>query len=209
MRSAQAIRGQVQAGDYLIAADGGQRHLQTLGLKPDLLIGDLDSLIEEEVGKLHNTGVEVIRFAREKDETDLELAVREAIQRGFHDLLIVAALGGRTDQTLGNLYLLLHPQLADCQVRLEDGCEEVWLVRSALTIHGQASERVSLLAVGGTVHGIRIEGLLYPLQNENLEVYQTRGISNIMTGNVASVTVSSGQLLCIHTRKPSVGNCQE
>ena len=208
LRSVDIVRKQIQSHDFIIAADGGQRHLQTLGLRPDLLIGDLDSLSQQEIDGIQSSKVEVMRFACQKDETDLELAIHAVIQRGFQDLLIIAALGGRLDQTLGNLSLLLRPELTDCQVRLDDGCEEVWLVRSSLTIYGRAGERLSLLALGVAARGIQTEGLQYSLHGETLEAHQTRGISNVMTSSVARISLSSGPLICIHARKNSKCDCQ-
>ncbi|TLN12603.1 thiamine diphosphokinase, partial [bacterium] len=129
LRSTQRLAALLRPDDWRIAADGGLRHLRRLNLAPHLLIGDLDSVTEEDVQWAVAMGAEVRRYPREKDETDLELALRAAVLGGSREILLAAALGGRLDQTLGNVFLLMRPELAGLDVRLEDGREEVFLIR--------------------------------------------------------------------------------
>ncbi|HEY3416478.1 MAG TPA: thiamine diphosphokinase [Armatimonadota bacterium] len=196
-----AVRNLLRQGDYLIAADGGSRHMAQLGRLPALLIGDLDSTPEAEVERLSRAGVRVERYPTAKDETDLELAIRTAVDGGYRQVVIVGALGGRLDQTLGNIALLGDPRFAGADLRLDDGREEVWLVRQETRIEGSAGDTVSLLPVGGEVRGVVTEGLDYPLQDETLYPYRTRGISNRLGGSEARVWVREGELICIHMRK--------
>ena len=169
-------------------------------MKPNLLIGDLDSVVNSSNEISKQAEFEVQKFPREKDETDLELALRETVKRGFSNLVIVAALGGRLDQTLGNLALLQQPFLDGYQVTMEDGINEIHLVRSEITITGKMGDIVSLLAVNQPAVGVITKGLKYPLKSETLYPYQTRGISNEMLSNTAYVALSQGQLLSLHTR---------
>ncbi len=205
----EALRAQIQPGDFRVAADGGQRHLRSLGLEPDLVIGDLDSLAPEEVERLKKQGVRVEQHPVHKDETDLELAVEAVRKAGYTTLLIVGALGGRLDMTLANIFLLGLPELSGMDVRLEDGQEEVFLIsskndpgRASGTVNGQPGDRVSLLPLGGPARGIRTSGLFYPLLGETLYPEHTRGISNRMLEAQALITLEEGQLVCIHTRQP-------
>ena len=194
------IREMIETDDFLIAADGGSEHLKILGINPNLLIGDLDSVVNSSNEISKQAEFEVQKFPREKDETDLELALRETVKRGFSNLVIVAALGGRLDQTLGNLALLQQPFLDGYQVTMEDGINEIHLVRSEITITGKMGDIVSLLAVNQPAVGVITKGLKYPLKSETLYPYQTRGISNEMLSNTAYVALSQGQLLSLHTR---------
>jgi thiamine pyrophosphokinase len=194
------LKGLLQPDDFLIAADGGLKHLQALGLLPDLLIGDLDSTDPEAVLTLSARGVRVERHPVEKDETDLELAVGRALEMGYLHLRIAGALGGRLDMTLGNLFLLALPTLRNIDARLEDGLEEIFLVHGRGIVQGRGGERVSLLPLGGPAAGVKTEGLYYPLNGETLYPERTRGISNVMLGETASVLVESGVIICIHTR---------
>lgn len=201
LRSPKRLAALLRPDDWLIAADGGLRHLRRLGLAPRLLIGDLDSVTEDEVRWAAENGAEVRRYPREKDETDLELALAAGLQTGSREILLAAALGGRLDQTLGNLGLLLRPELDGLDVRLEDGREEVFLIRGLAEIRGRAGDIVSLLPWNGPAEGVTTQALRYPLRGETLYPDRTRGISNEMQGDTAQVSLRAGILLCIHTRK--------
>jgi len=134
----------LRADDFLIAVDGGLNHLEALGFTPRLLIGDLDSVTPDQVQRAQATGGEIRRYPPAKDETDLELALLAARELGYREIVGVAALGGRLDQTLGNLSLLLLPELTDCAVRCEDGSEEVFIIRDSTEIHGRPGDVVSI-----------------------------------------------------------------
>ena len=194
----QAVHSSLSPDDFLIAVDGGLRHLVTLGLTPNLIIGDLDSADPDEVQRFESQGVEVRRYPIEKDETDLELALEAAIDLHPGSIRVVAALGGRLDQTLANIFLLTRPQFSGTDLRLIDGTQEVFLVHDQVTLNGEKGEQVSLLPLLGPVTGVKTEGLAYPLNNETLYPDHTRGISNRMLDETASVSITSGLLLCIH-----------
>ncbi len=201
MADPAGVRAQLRAEDYLVAVDGGLRHMQTLGIMPRLLIGDLDSLDSQDVQSLRDAGVEVEIYPQEKDQTDLELALERIARQDFSEIRIVAALGGRLDQTLANLYMLELPALKNIDVRLDDGREEIFIIRGRAEIRGQPGDTVSLLAMDGCTRGILTEGLRYPLQGETLCQSRSRGVSNELLADTATVVVRSGRLLCIHTRR--------
>jgi len=195
--------------DYLIAVDGGLNHLEAIGVLPHLLIGDLDSVTPEQVEYAQAKGVNVEQYPVAKDETDLELALLAAQKHGANEIVVIAALGGRLDQTLGNLSLFLHPSLSNCSVRFEDGSEEVFVVRSSAKIEGKVGEIVSLIPLWGRVEGVTTENLAYPLHGETLYPDHTRGISNVLTISPARVSLSTGMLLCIHTHQNQVSRRSE
>jgi thiamine pyrophosphokinase len=150
---------------------------------------------------LDKQGVEFKQFPRDKDETDLELALHYAIETGHREILVVGALGGRLDQTLGNLSLLTGPEFDALDVRTDDGVEEAFFTRIRCEIRGRPGDIVSLIPWGGEVSGISTEGLLWPLRNETLFPDKTRGISNEMSHEIASIILKSGLLLVIHHRQ--------
>ena len=190
----------LRADDFILCADGGTRHALTLGLTPGVIIGDLDSIAEAEKQKMIAGGVEIIRFPRDKNETDLELALAYAIDHGYREIVIVAALGDRLDQTLGNLSLLTNIQLSTFNVQLDDGIEQASFCRDQAHVEGKCGDLVSLIPWGGEVTGVRTEGLRWPLVDDTLFPHKTRGISNEMFGEVARIQIKSGLLLIIHRR---------
>jgi len=191
--------------DFLLAADGGTRHILDLGRTPSIIIGDLDSLpfdastsLSASLRPLTESGTQIIQHPRDKDETDLELALDYAVKNGYREIVIVAALGNRLDQTLGNLALLTDPRLATLDLRLDDGVESASFCRARSEVEGRRGDLVSLIPWGGEVRGVRTEGLRWPLSNETLFPHKTRGISNEMTGDRARVEIESGLLLIVH-----------
>ena len=196
----QAMHGLIQPGDWILAADGGSRHVLKMGLSPAAVIGDLDSLAPAKRELLRLSGAELIEYPRDKDATDLELALAYAAESGCTRIVVVGALGGRLDQTLGNLALLSSARYAGLDLRLDDGLEEVFFIRTTATIDGRVGELVSLLPWGGPVAGVRTEGLRWPLQRETLFPEKTRGISNEMIRPQASVAIEQGLLLAVHRR---------
>ena len=190
--------------DYVICADGGIRHALALGLRPNLIIGDLDSAEQATLQKFRDENVEVELYPRDKNETDLELAINHAIERNPAQIVIVAAFGGRLDQTLANITLLTNPRLSTLDVRLDDGVEEVFLCWEEATLYGSSGDIVSLLPWQGAVTEIKTTNLKWVLDKETLYPDKTRGISNEMTDNVASLSIGSGLLLIVHRRAPLV-----
>lgn len=199
----------IQPGDLVIAADGGAHHCQALGIRPDVLIGDLDSAAELLSAEYEAAGTEVIRFPERKDYTDLELAIRHARSLGIRDVLVLGALGGRWDQTLANLLLPATSDLADMRISLLDGLQEILLLRAGsdldaparLEIRGESGDTVSLIPLGGDACGVTTEGLEYPLSEGCLLFGATLGISNVLLNKKATVQAREGILLCVVIHK--------
>jgi thiamine pyrophosphokinase len=191
----------IRVDDFVIAADGGLNSLKRLARIPDMLIGDLDSVSESDVVELEKQNVVIKRFPVTKDETDLELALLEAVKMDCGEIILIGALGGRLDQTLANLFLLTLPQLENQKVVVENGDQEVFLIQKNSKIQGREGDTVSLIPFSKEVAGVTTIGLDYPLTNETLFFDRSRGVSNVMSTDVAEVQIKKGQLLCIHTRK--------
>jgi thiamine pyrophosphokinase len=192
------LRPILKNAEVIIAADGGARHVMNLGREPDVVVGDMDSLSPADFDQLRANGVKMLAHSPEKDETDLELALRYAIEEFDGDIFIAGALGGRLDQTLGNILLLAQDHLSGRRVEIREAHQRAWLVKGTTQIHGAAGDVVSLIALGGDVNVAETAGLKWPLCDEQLGFGPSRGISNVMTGDVAEVRLNSGQLLCVH-----------
>jgi thiamine pyrophosphokinase len=161
----------------------------------------LDSADPGVVQRYQEDGVEVESYSSDKNETDLELAINRAIGFNPQQILIVAALGGRLDQTLANIALLSDPRLSSFDVRLDDGVEEIFLCRDRSEIHGGKGDIVSLIPWNGAISEVQTENLKWPLRKETLYPDKTRGVSNEMISITASVSIGSGLLLVVHRRQ--------
>ena len=196
-----AARAFIQPSDTILAADGGARLALALGLVPQVILGDLDSLTEVEARVLEDMGVHILRYPVAKDKTDLELALNHAIQADYSPIIVMGGYTGRIDQTIANLTLLSSPEAIHAGARLDDGITESFFIASSGIIYGQPGDLISLIPWGLPAEGILTDGLAYPLNRETLFPCRARGISNQMLGHTASVHVEKGLLLCIHQRK--------
>jgi thiamine pyrophosphokinase len=189
----ESARRLLREDDFIIAADGGTRHALALGLTPNIIVGDLDSATFD-LQPLIEKGTQIIRHPCDKNETDLELAIHHALTLNPEQIIILAALGGRLDQTLGNIALISNV----INIRLDDGVEEVFFCHDRCEIIGTAGDLVSLIPWQGEVTGVVTTNLKWCLQDETLYPHKTRGISNEMPGDTATVQVKSGSLLVVH-----------
>jgi len=124
-----------------------------------------------------------------------------ALARGFRDIIIACGLGGRLDHSLGNLALLSRPDMQGAALRFDDGFTKVFLTRAELKLACQPGDLVSLLPWHGEARGILTDGLAYPLKQETLLPWQTRGISNVCVGDEFTVSLEVGALLVIHQKR--------
>jgi thiamine pyrophosphokinase len=185
--------------DRIIAADGGANWLAAQGHTPHLLVGDMDSVEPGVLARAQAKGCQIQRHPAHKDETDAELALAAAAALRPQEIAILGALGGRMDHALGNLALLGMPALRGILVRIWDATSVIWLAEGETEIQGAPGDTVSLIPWGGDAEGIATEGLAYPLRGEALRVGPSRGISNVLVGERARVTLQAGRLLVVHT----------
>lgn len=193
----------------VVAADGGARHADALGVRIDRWVGDGDSISQSELDALAATGVAIERAPVDKDESDTELALLAALEAGVDAVAILGGLGGaRIDHALSNVGLLEHAGLAGRRAVLYDEhAARISLLvapdangeRVTRTLDGREGDLVSLIPDGGTATGVTTEGLRFPLRAEALQLGRTRGVSNVRTAEMARVTLESGRLLVIET----------
>ncbi|HEX2194858.1 MAG TPA: thiamine diphosphokinase [Candidatus Limnocylindria bacterium] len=188
--------------ELVIAADGGASFLDAVGARPDVLVGDLDSVHVELVQRLAADGVLVERHPTDKDATDAELALGRAVAAGATLTIVLGALAGtRLDHEVANLLLLADPAWAAPRrdVRMVRGATVVRALAGPGAVALEAAEgcTVSLLPLGGDAEGVRTAGLAYPLDGERLRFGRSRGLSNQVVGGPASVALERGVLLVI------------
>ena len=181
----------------IICCDGGVRHLQKTGIQPDVIIGDMDSIDPDQLESYSRQGVKIIKHPANKDYTDTELALDYAINLKPAAIYIWAALGGRIDHTLSNVFLLEKGKTVSIATYLIDEYCEVFLLSGDVTINESAGQTVSLIALRPQVEGITLFGFLYPLDDATLRMGQSLAVSNVIKGDEAKISVCSGSLLVI------------
>ena len=188
----ELIRNALGPDDFVIYCDGGLNHKESLGAKPDLIVGDFDSY----TGEL--TDDEIIVLPRKKDDTDTVFAVKEALRRGFEDFLLVGVTGQRLDHTIGNLSILLMLDSLHKTAKIIDDCSEMEIVSDKRAFVDDSFSYFSLLNISGTAKGITIKNAEYELENGQITCEYQYGISNeVPKGKTAEISLSKGRLLLI------------
>ena len=181
----------VQTCNLIIGANGGSKHIATLGLKPHLLVGDMDSLTSPLWENEKN--IERAVWPQDKNKTDTELAVDRAILSGCDKILIFGGLGGRIDHVLGNIELAVkYP--ARIEILDDNGKLAALDSTKKHTLYGNPGSIVSILPFGSLITKVNSQGLKYELKDLDM-IPGTRGISNEMTGETASIWFKYGVLL--------------
>jgi thiamine pyrophosphokinase len=189
------------AYDLVIAADSGVDRAHAAGLRIDIAIGDFDSVTPEGLEKAEADGARIETHPSAKAATDLELALEAAVKEKATDIVVVGIGGGpRLDHFIANVLVLASPRFDACDVSARSERARVDVVqggREPTELVGRVGDLVTLLPIGGDAHGVTTTGLHYPLNHESLRVGSTRGVSNFIETEPASVCLSEGTLLAI------------
>ena len=190
------IKTHLRSDDFFAVCDCGLRHIDKLGITPDLIIGDFDSFEKP------NTEIETIALPREKDDTDTFFAAKEGVKRGFKDFLLIGVIGGRLDHSIGNLSILLYLDSLGLTAKAVDDYSEMEIVSEKNAFVESKYPYFSLLNITGVAKGITIKNAKFPLENGEINCDYQYGISNEPIGNFpAEVSVKEGKLLLVKVTK--------
>lgn len=184
-----------------IAADSGIDHARAAGIVPDLAVGDFDSVSPEGLAWAREQGVELMRHPTSKAQTDLELAIEQAMGRDPERVVLAALGGGRLDHLLANFALLADKRYAGFDVDALEGTALVSVIHAERQLGGQPDELVSLLPMHGDAGRVTTQGLAYPLQGETLHAGSSRGVSNYFLGPRATVTIGEGVVVAVQPHR--------
>lgn len=179
--------------DFVVAADSGLDHAQRLGLEPDVVIGDFDSVSDAALGAFSGP---IERHPVAKDATDLELALRHAVERDPDRIVVVGGHGGRMDHLLANA-LVITTVPEHIEVEWRAGSAAVYVVHRRLDVTGTVGQTISLVPVGGDVRGVTATGVRWPLAGATLPSGSTLGVSNEFAAPLVHISVEEGTLLVI------------
>ena len=193
------IKSQIRDDDFFIYCDGGLKHMEKLDRKPGLIVGDFDSHEDPHMD------VETITLPCEKDDTDTYFAVKEAINRGYADFLLIGVVGNRFDHTMGNISILLYLDSRGKKGMIIDDYSVMQIVSDEPVYIDDSYSYFSLLNISGTAKGIDITGAKYPLENGEITPEYQYGISNeVLPGKAAGVSVKEGCLLLVKVLRYTV-----
>lgn len=192
IKNYEKIRALLHPDDYTIFCDSGLRHVSSLGVRPDLIVGDFDSH--------SNPGwnTETIVLPCEKDDTDTVFAAKEAYRRGFSEYLLIGVIGARLDHTLGNVSILQWLHARGKAAKIVDDYSEMEIISAEPVWIDDSFSYFSLLNIGGPARGITVDNAKYPLNNAEITGEYPYGISNeVLPGRRARVSVREGSLLLV------------
>ncbi len=192
----------LEAGDFVIAADGGYAHCKALGIEPDYIIGDMDSLtceVREQIENLAKQEPDKVKILpRMKDDTDTMSAIKEGLKRGYRKFRFYAAMGGRLEHTIANIQCLVYLKNRGAEGVLIEKNRAVLLLRNESICFPKEKEGFfSMFALQQRAEGVTIRGMKYPLDNAVITDEFPIGISNEFVGMEATVSVKQGTLLLI------------
>jgi thiamine pyrophosphokinase len=180
----------IRAHTHIIAADGGLNHCIKMKIRPELVIGDMDSVSEELLHEFHDLAIE--KYPQEKNETDLELAIQTAIDWGVDQMTIYGACGNRLDHTLFNIQLMRrYPD----KIKMETESEISFIVNHDRTLSCEKGQTISFIPVGEPIQSVSSEGLKWKLSDEVFK-RGSASISNICLDSSVSISLKKGELLC-------------
>ena len=175
------LKKQIRKDDYIICADGGYNHAKNMGIVPQLLVGDFDSICDMP------KGIKTLKFPVRKDETDSELALSLAEEQGADEILLLGFTGDRADHMLNNILMLTRYR----QAKILDDKNEIFAFLGEVSIKNRKGKTLSIIPINGDITGITTEGLDYPLSNETLYFGKSRGVSNVIVSDECIIKSNS------------------
>lgn len=176
----------IKKADLIICANGGYNHAKKFKVNPNYIIGDFDSI------KLIPKNIEKIKYSKEKDDTDLELAVKFAKKKGAKTITIIGAIGDRVDLTLANLNILKSQQ----HIKIINEKHEIFSISKTTKITGKKGQIISFVPLTSNLTGIKTSGLKYPFTEKWFKKGKV-SVSNEFTDNWVKIQMKKGQFLVI------------
>ncbi|PIZ61826.1 thiamine diphosphokinase [Candidatus Roizmanbacteria bacterium CG_4_10_14_0_2_um_filter_39_13] len=191
------LRDVINETQYIIAVDGGANMLSKQNIIPDVLIGDMDSIDKDVYRILKQNNTKVIIHPKEKDQTDSELAISYAIDRGFKEVIITGFVGDRFDHMIATINYL-SKLLTKLKVKIINNNEDIYFVTNSLQFNGKINDEVSIIPLHADAEGVMTNGLQYELNHEILQLSSTRGISNVINNPTVSILLEKGVVMVVH-----------
>ncbi|WP_027364579.1 thiamine diphosphokinase [Desulfotruncus alcoholivorax] len=189
----------IKPEDRVICVDGGASYAAGIGIVPDMIVGDMDSIDRELLENFRKLGTVIKEYPVDKDDTDTALALAEALAGKPDEIIILGALGTRFDHSLANVHLLAAAGEQGVRARIVNEYNDISLVYPGerALVEGEAGALFSLLPLTAEVSGINVTGAKWPLRDAVFAIGNPYGISNRLAADRAEITINSGLLLLI------------
>lgn len=195
--SKELLTKEMDDGAFLIGADSGANCLFRYNIKPDLLVGDFDSIDKKILYHFKNNNCRIDTYPTEKDFTDTEIAVQKALSMKPNKIVLMGCTGSRVDHLLGNIGMLKNCLENGVDACIVDQNNYIRLTDASTSLKGTVGQTFSLQAYGDEVIGLTIEGAKYPLTNYNLKIGQSITISNEFVLPLVNIKFKAGILMVI------------
>lgn len=186
--------------DYVICADGGLEKVKKLGLIPNVILGDFDSVDTSVLEEYKSLNIETVTFPSEKDYTDMELAINHAAKIGFKDIILVGATGTRLDHTVANLLLIEEYHKKDINIKILDNNNLIQILNNSMIIPYRKNHFASIIPLSENIEGLTLEGFKYPLNDVTVKRGSTLCISNEIIENNGVIKFKNGSALVFISR---------
>jgi len=196
----------IKNAQIIISADGGAQHLRELNILPHVMIGDFDSIDPGDFQFFKEKKVTILTYSLKKDHTDTDLCVSYALEHHASDITFLGVTGTRLDHTLANIFLLKRLALLHIPARIINQNNEIYIVTDCLQLKGTKGELLSIVPATEIVTGITLTGLEYPLNNADIQMGDTIGISNVFKESIITVNVKKGMLIVTRSQDAVMNN---
>ena len=191
------VRQHLPAGAFIIAADSGYAHAIAMGFVPNELVGDMDSITALDLTDARDSNILISQFPTDKDLTDTEIAIASALARQSTHITVVSGGGDRFDHVLGMVHSLASSALTvDTTLLMGTARVSYATYTKEFRINTQLGDTISLIPIGGAAT-VTTTGLQWELDHDTLQLFSSRGVSNIATGESVSISVTDGSLAVI------------
>lgn len=201
IKNCEILKKEIENNDYVICADGGLDHLMKIDKKPDLLVGDLDSLSLSGKQYIAEKDIEVMKFPTKKNMTDSELAVEFAKKNNATDITLIGSTGSRLDHSIANIFMLRKLNLMGIKSKVVDDNNSIVYSRDYIEVLKDSDKKyLSVLPISLEGATVTLEGLVYPLDKYHIDYSSTIGISNEIYEDTAIIKIHNGEVLIIQSK---------
>lgn len=189
----------VSENNFIVCADGGLDHLRRIGLLPNLVLGDFDSISKEGLNFIKDNSIELLKFPKMKDKTDTELAIIYLMENGYKDITITGVTGSRMDHTIANVFLLKKLRKQGIIAKIVDDNNTIYFEDRILKLK-KIDGYISIIPLNKEGASISLEGFLYQLDKKHIPFASTIGISNEIIEELGIIRIHSGEVLIFKSR---------